>query len=70
VGGGLAALAGHTRVSLRPHQSKVVTPYVPLRQFRYWDDARGWATAAGSRPLSVGPSERTNSLTASVTATG
>jgi beta-glucosidase-like glycosyl hydrolase len=64
------ALAAYTRVSLRPHQSKVLTLYVPPRQFQYWDEARGWVTAPGSRPLYVGPNERTAYFTASVTASG
>lgn len=64
------ALAAYTRVSLRPHQSKMVTIYVPMRQFQYWDDARGWVTAAGARPLYVGPSERASYFTARVTTVG
>ncbi len=64
------ALAGYARVSLRAHQSKVVTVYLPMRQFQYWDDARGWVTAAGARPLYVGPSERTSYFTARVTPVG
>jgi beta-glucosidase-like glycosyl hydrolase len=63
-------LAGYARVSLLAHQSRMVTVYMPLRSFQYWDDARGWVTSPGPRPLYVGPSERTTYVTASVTAFG
>jgi beta-glucosidase len=60
------ALAAYTRISLRPGQTAQVTLRIPARQLQYWDDARGWVTAAGPRALDVGPNERTDGLTASV----
>lgn len=64
------ALAAYTRISLRPGQSRTVTLQVPLRQLQYWDDARGWVTATGSRPLYVGGNERAHDLTATVSVLG
>jgi beta-glucosidase len=61
------ALAAYTRVSLPPGQSRVVTLTVPERQLQYWQDARGWVTAAGQRRLYVGSDERATALTATVT---
>ena len=61
------ALAAYTRISLRPGQTRTVTLRIPLRQLQYWDDAKGWVTAAGRRPLDVGPSERTTALSTTVT---
>ena len=61
------ALAAYTRVSLRPGQSRVVTLTVPERQLQYWQDARGWVTAAGQRRLYVGRDERPSALAVTVT---
>jgi len=56
------ALAAYTRISLRPGQTTAVTLQIPLRQLQYWDDTKGWVTAAGPRALDVGPSERAIAL--------
>jgi beta-glucosidase len=64
------ALAAYTRVSLRPGQTRTVTLLVPRRQLQYWDDTRGWLTATGPRPLDVGPDERADALSATVTVRG
>jgi beta-glucosidase len=64
------ALAAYTRVSLRPGQTRTVTLLVPRRQLQYWDDTRGWLTAAGPRPLDVGPDEQADALSATVTVRG
>jgi beta-glucosidase len=61
------ALAAYTRISLRAGQTTAVTLHIPLRQLQYWDDATGWVTAAGRRPLDVGPSERASALSTTVT---
>ena len=61
------ALAAYTRVSLRPGQTRAVTLQIPLRQLQYWDSTRGWVTAAGRRPLDVGPDERSGALSMTVT---
>ena len=39
-----------------------MTLRVPLRQLQYWDNTSGWVTAAGRRPLDVGPDERSAAL--------
>jgi beta-glucosidase len=52
------ALAAYTRVRLLPGESRAVTLTVPVRQFQYWQEARGWVTAPGPRPLYVGGDER------------
>ena len=57
-------------VSLRPGQTRTVTLLVPRRQLQYWDDTRGWLTAAGPRPLDVGPDEQADALSATVTVRG
>jgi beta-glucosidase len=64
------SLAAYTRVGLRPGQSETVTLRVPPRQLQYWDDAVGWVTEAGQRPVYIGPDERTDALTATVTIPG
>jgi beta-glucosidase len=64
------ALAAYTRISLRPGQTRTVTLLVPRRQLQYWDDTRGWLTAAGPRPLDVGPDEQADALSATVTVRG
>jgi beta-glucosidase-like glycosyl hydrolase len=64
------SLAAYTRVGLRPGQSETVTLRVPPRQLQYWDDAVGWVTEAGRRPVYIGPDERTDALTATVTIPG
>ena len=61
------ALAAYTRISLRPGQSRTVTLTVPERQLQYWQDARGWVTAPGRRPVYVGSDERASTLSATVT---
>jgi beta-glucosidase len=61
------ALAAYTRVSLLPGESRTVTLTVPERQLQYWQDARGWVTAPGPRPLYVGGGERASALSATVT---
>jgi beta-glucosidase len=61
------ALAAYTRIGLRPGQSRVVTLTVPQRELQYWQDARGWVTAAGRRRLYVGSDERSSALTVTVT---
>ena len=58
------------RAGLRPGQSAAVTVRVPARLLQYWNDARGWVTAAGPRPLYVGPSERVAALATVVTVPG
>jgi beta-glucosidase len=63
-------LAAYTRIALRPGQSRAVTLRVPGRQLQYWDDTRGWLTAPGQRPVSVGPSEGVSALTARVNVPG
>jgi beta-glucosidase len=60
------ALAAYTRVSLRPGESRTVTLAVPERQLQYWQEARGWVTAPGPRPLYVGGDERASALAATV----
>jgi beta-glucosidase len=61
------ALAAYTRIGLRPGQSRVVTVTVPQRELQYWQDARGWVTAAGQRRLYVGSDERSAALAVTVT---
>lgn len=65
------ALAGYSRITLRPGQSQVVWLHVPLRQLQYWDSESGrWVTAAGQRPLYVAGNERSTELTATITVPG
>jgi beta-glucosidase len=65
------ALAGYSRITLRPGQSQLVWLHVPLRQLQYWDSPSGrWVTAAGPRPLYVAGAERSADLTATVTVPG
>jgi beta-glucosidase len=64
------ALAGYTRISLRPGESRTVRLTVPGRQLQYWQDARGWVTAPGRRPLYVGGDERASALAAIVNIPG
>jgi beta-glucosidase len=65
------ALAGYSRIALRPGQSQLVWLHVPLRQLQYWDSPSGrWVTAAGPRPLYVAGAERSAGLTATVTVPG
>jgi hypothetical protein len=40
---------------------------VPQRELQYWQDARGWVTAAGQRRLYVGSDERSSALAVTVT---
>lgn len=61
------ALAAYTRIGLRPGETRAVTLTVPLRQLQYWQDARGWVTAAGRRRLYVGGDERSSALSTTVT---
>ncbi|MEV3993772.1 glycoside hydrolase family 3 C-terminal domain-containing protein [Streptomyces sp. NPDC049837] len=50
-------LAGYTKVTLEPGQSKRVTVPVDARQFQYWDAAtHAWKTAPGPRAVRVGTS--------------
>jgi beta-glucosidase len=67
---GHKALAGYTRISLGPGQSREVTLRVPGRQLQYWDDTRGWIRAGGQRPVYVGPSEGVDAMTAHVNVPG
>jgi beta-glucosidase len=67
---GRRALAAYTRISLRPGQSRTVTLRVPGRQLQFWDDTRGWVTAAGHRRVYVGPSEAVSAQSARVTVPG
>jgi beta-glucosidase len=60
------ALAGYTRVGLRPGESRLITLRIPQRQLQYWDDARGWVTAPGRRPLYVGRDEQSSALATTV----
>jgi beta-glucosidase len=62
-GPGGRALAAFTRIALRPGQSREVTLRVPGRQLQFWDDTRGWVTAAGQRLVYVGPSAGVSALT-------
>ena len=65
------ALAGYSRITLRPGQSPLVGLHVPLRQIQYWDSQSGrWVTAAGPRPLYVAGDERSTGLTATITVPG
>ncbi|HEY2651925.1 MAG TPA: glycoside hydrolase family 3 C-terminal domain-containing protein [Solirubrobacteraceae bacterium] len=61
------ALAAYERINLAAGQARTIVLHVPLRQLQYWSDASGWTTATGQRPLYVGPDERTNALSTTVT---
>jgi beta-glucosidase len=63
----LRALAGYTRLVLRPGQTRTVSIHVPQRQLQFWDGAVGWRTAAGQRPLLVSADERVRNLATTVT---
>jgi beta-glucosidase len=61
------ALAAYTRVSLRAGESRAITLTVPERQLQYWQEQRGWVTAAGPRALYAGGDERVSALAVTVT---
>jgi len=62
------ALAGFTRVTLRPGETADVTIHVPGRALSYWSvDQQAWVAAAGSRTVSVGASSRDLRLSTTVT---
>jgi beta-glucosidase len=53
------ALAGFTRVTMAPGESRVLTIHVGSRQLSYWSiDTHDWTLAVGARPLYVGSSSR------------
>jgi beta-glucosidase len=61
------SLAAYYHTTIRAGQTRTIVLDVPLRQLQYWSDASGWTTATGQRPLYVGPDERTNALSTTVT---
>jgi beta-glucosidase len=52
-------LAGFERVKLEPDEERMVTVRLDARRLGYWsEDADGWVTPAGSKPIYVGSSSR------------
>ena len=74
------ALAGFSRITLRPRQSRTVTIHIgpgrarsgygDVRAFQYWDTVhQDWATAPGARTVWVGSADAPSSLPLSAVAT-
>jgi beta-glucosidase len=65
------SLAGYSRVTLAPGQTRTVTVRVPKRQLQYWSTADGrWATATGPRSVTVAPDATAAGVAQNVTVHG
>ncbi len=66
----LKALAGFSRLSLKPGRAQTVSIHLPPRRFEYWSSAdHAWRRADGARTLWVGPSSKDLPLSADLKAT-